>query len=157
MPHLLASHRNREMKRSPLAGRGVEPDASSVPFHNSLADGQTNTSSFILFPRIQPLKHLENPPRIFHLHSDAVVSHGKLAETIGLPPLNLDPWRLLCPELQCVLDQILKHLSQLPFIDHNRRQRAAHHLRSAAVNRLAHQSHNRSQNGGSVGWQQWGG
>src|SRR5579883_1820952 len=77
--------RNCKTKCGTPAGlRAVDPDPATVLFHEPLTDGQSHSTSGILFVRVQALKKSEDLLGILRLYFNAVVGHRENAPAISL-------------------------------------------------------------------------
>ena len=71
----------------------LHPDAASVPFHDFLGDGQSDSTSRILGASVQALEDFEDPVGVLRVDPNAIVFYRE--NPIGRPLLggNVDPGR----------------------------------------------------------------
>src|ERR1017187_5345962 len=93
---------DREEKGRAVPRRGFKPDFAAMPFHNSLAHGQTNAGAGIFFPCVQTLKDHEDPLRIFRFDADAIVVDGEHPLAALVAGGHMDAREVCAPELDGV-------------------------------------------------------
>ena len=92
----------------------LNPNFSSVSRDNPFRNGESNASSQILFPGMQPLKDAEDFLLVFLFKANSVIGDTE-DPSVGLAfGLDVDFWLLQASILNRVRNQILKHLSKLP-------------------------------------------
>src|SRR5580692_632903 len=128
--------RKRKQKRRTLTLLRLQPDLSSLPLHNLLADGKTDSVPRIVLSALQSLKHLKNPLEMPRFDADPVVAHAKdpLAAAALGRYLN-DRRSIRPPELDRIADQILEQARHLRVVAPDFRQLGDLDLRSALFDR----------------------
>src|ERR1700685_2773868 len=72
-----------EPKRGALAQLRLDRNASAVPLHDFLADGQPDTDSAGLFSFVRLLEHFENLREVLRVNSHSVVLNRKYPALFG--------------------------------------------------------------------------
>src|SRR5258707_2457803 len=100
-----------EVKRRPISGLRLHPDAAAVSLDDTLGDDQAHARPGILSGRVKPFEYLEDPRGVLRLDADAVIAHREHPGAPALvgPDVNHRP----CAgnaELDGVRNQVLQHL-----------------------------------------------
>src|SRR5438270_3114297 len=108
---LLQQHRQTERKSRSFAEGRRSPDPAAVCLDNALADSQANSRSWIHTHLVQTLEDHENLVGELLLESNSVVAYREYPVqrvSPGADVYHRNFTRL--SELQCIADQVLKHL-----------------------------------------------
>src|SRR5262249_3724551 len=109
-----------------------------MPLDDFLRDRQPHAVPLVLLPRVQALEDLEYPLLELRFEADPIILYGeyppwRILSLIRMPGRHVNHGTAAATELQCISDQILKHLSQLYRIGHHPRQRLAMNRRACFV------------------------
>src|SRR4051794_29497438 len=100
---------NCEAESGSSAGsRSLEPYASAVLLHHTLADRETDPAPRILIAAVQAFEESEYPLGILRFNSDPVVSHRKHAPAVAVVGCDMHTRHLLIAIFDGITDQILK-------------------------------------------------
>ena len=105
--------RQTKIKGGPLAGRRLQPDASAVPLHDFLTEGQPDAHAGILGAGVQPLEDTEDSPKVLPIDANAVVANGEAPMLAAALGAHMDAGLQLPAELQAITDEILEKRHQL--------------------------------------------
>src|SRR5947208_1832928 len=85
-----ALRRNGEVKRRALVLRGFGPDGAAMLAHDALDGGQADAGAFKIFGPVEPLEHTEKFVGVFHVETDAIITHeqGGVAILLGHAHFN---------------------------------------------------------------------
>jgi hypothetical protein len=94
-----------------------------MPFHNFLADCQSDAGTGIFLPAVKPLKDDEDALGVLRGNADAVVSYGERPPIAASAGREVNAGWFIAPELDRVSDQVLEQLSELGAVGHHHRER----------------------------------
>src|SRR3982751_77179 len=117
------SRRDCPSEGASLSGHGVDPDAATIPVHDSPANGQSNAGTRILVGRVQAFKKPKNILLVLRVDPDAVVADRECPESVL--PLRRDMHgrrAIRRAVLDGIPDDVLEKLLQVQSMDRNRRQ-----------------------------------
>jgi hypothetical protein len=91
-----------------------------MALNNFFADGQFDPGDRELFPLVQPLEHSKDFFEVLRIDSQAIVSHRKYPDLLGIAGgRNMHLRRSRAVVLDGIANQILEQLNQLPFVSQN--------------------------------------
>src|SRR5271155_3861333 len=119
----LGFHRwNGETKCRASPRRSLHPDASAMPLHDFLANGQADARSGVFRLGMKALKDYEDPVAMLGRDANAVVAYGYLPVPSILLNGDTHARRFVSAELQGISEQVLKQLAELHGVAKNRGQ-----------------------------------
>ena len=89
----LGSPGDGEVKGSPFAGFGFDPDPSAIAFNHALTDCQTDAGTAVLLGVVQPLEYSKDFLLILRIDPDPIVLHRKAPELPAPLRRDMNSWR----------------------------------------------------------------
>src|ERR1043166_1976404 len=137
---LLVISKAEPERRARARPGGFHPDAPVMLLDNLLADCQSNTRAWVL-AAVKAVENAKNLIVVFGRNADTVILHRDDPLSVLLLRADFDVWRVTGAVLDCVADQILKHLNQLHLVPVDRRKPANMNDRCAIQDRRLQVAH----------------
>src|SRR5690348_1215814 len=109
-------HRDREEERASLPGPSVDPDASTVPVDDLLADRKSDPGAGIFVAVVQALEHEEDALAVLRIEPDAVVGDREEPRAVVFAGAHVHARTLGAVELERIRDEVLEELRELALV-----------------------------------------
>ena len=125
---LLIGSRDGEREFRAPALIGSDPDAAPQAFDDFFADGETETSTFVIVSSVQAFEEPKDLLGIFARDADAVILDREQPESIFGLGRDMDSGRIFTPILDGISDKVLKQLMELDGMNADRGKLGMTHL-----------------------------
>src|SRR6266576_2452246 len=114
LARLEVGDREAEAAAAPLVR--LDPDPAMMALDDPLADREPDAAAGVGVAAVQALEYGEDPVGVLRVDPDAVVRDGEARRPTLALGRQVDPWRPLLDELDCVRDQVLEELAKLRLV-----------------------------------------
>jgi len=113
---------DEKLEVRPFSRLGLHPNSPSVPFHDLLTYGQTDSRSRILIHGVESLEDEKDPVGILRVDPDPVILYRKEPGPLGTLGVDMNLRRPAVPELDGISNEVLEELEKLAVVGPNRRK-----------------------------------